>query len=204
MTSNPLPRFLYHLNQNRSRFLWVSHFPGERDPDGMHTVFRFQPQVKAQAIDRYHRCFLRFYPGKAPCQNNQGIGVVSVHVLDDFRGGVGQRISFPSGVFIGGHPTHHAKTSHVVDIDHLHSVEGEVLEVHPIPGVFVPRQIESRTCFSSSSGTVAVFPISVTRAAPSGSPLASGWVTSRLARESPRIFWVCMAMVLMRKEGRPG
>lgn len=43
MASSPLPRLMYHFNQNRSRFLCVSHFTGERDPGAVHAVCRFQP-----------------------------------------------------------------------------------------------------------------------------------------------------------------
>ncbi len=43
MRSNPWRRVFYHLNQNRSRFLCVSYFTGERDPDGMHADCRFHP-----------------------------------------------------------------------------------------------------------------------------------------------------------------
>ena len=37
----------------------------------------------------------------------------------------------------------------------------------------------------------------------SGSPVAPGWVTSKLARASPSRFWVCMAIELMSNSGRP-
>src|ERR1700733_2622288 len=41
------------------------------------------------------------------------------------------------------------------------------------------------------------------RAAPSTSPSRAACVTKRLARESALRFWVCIAIVLMRKSGRP-
>jgi hypothetical protein len=46
-------------------------------------------------------------------------------------------------------------------------------------------------------------PTSVTRDAPKASPPESCCVTSSDARGSPRRFWVCIAIVLIRKIGRP-
>src|ERR1039457_4029121 len=46
-------------------------------------------------------------------------------------------------------------------------------------------------------------PINVTLDEPSGSPLAPGSVTNRLARGSACRFCVCIAIVLTRKMGRP-
>src|SRR5271170_5421942 len=46
-----------------------------------------------------------------------------------------------------------------------------------------------------------MFPSNVTRDAPKGSPIVSGWVTNKLERGSACTFCVCMAIVLMRKTG---
>src|ERR1017187_3675427 len=53
------------------------------------------------------------------------------------------------------------------------------------------------------SGTGSACPTSVTRADPSGSPSATACVTKRLHRGSAFRFCVCMAILLIRKMGRP-
>ena len=112
----------------------------------------------------------------------------------------GQRIGPGAGVFLSRHPPHHAETADEVNARHLQPVIGEVGVLLPIPGVLVARKIQVASLLrrhfrgSAHQGD---------SGSPQGSPDESGCVISRLARGSWCRFWVCMAMLLMKRTGRP-
>ena len=70
-------------------------------------------------------------------------------------------------------------------------------------GLDMLDEMRERASANSAFGTGRTFPTTVTLDAPSGSPSVSCWVTSKLARGSACKFCVCMAIVLIRKMGRP-
>jgi len=70
------------------------------------------------------------------------IAVISVHVLDDAGCNVGKGVRLRTIIFRSGDPAHHAEATHVVNVHHVHAIEGEILEVHPIFAIGVVFQIE--------------------------------------------------------------
>jgi hypothetical protein len=100
-------------------------------------------------------------------------------------------------------PIHHTKASNVVDVDGLESEEAEIGEVNPVAAILVASQVVLPNASYSCSGTASTLPIRVARSDPSASPSAPTWPTNRLHRGSVFRFWVCMAILQMRKMGRP-
>ncbi len=102
---------------------------------------RLQSERKAQAIDRSHRCLGRFDPCMRPGQQDHRIDMVSVHVREDARRGLGQRVRGSMFVVLGLDPSHHAKASDVVEIDGLEPEEAEVGEVDPVAAILVASEV---------------------------------------------------------------
>ncbi len=67
--------------------------------------------------------------------------MVAVHVLDDARGALRERVGSGAGVGLGAHPIHRGEPAHEIDLDHLETPEGEVVEVHPGDRFGMPLEI---------------------------------------------------------------
>ena len=76
-----------------------------------------------------------------PRHQQQRVGMMVVHVLNDARREVRQRIGRGGSVIIGRHPPHHAKSAHVVRFRNGHAVEREITEIHPHLGLRMPFQV---------------------------------------------------------------
>ena len=96
-------RPLHHLHQNLSGVCGITYFPQECNPSTTHSTRGFQPQVKAEAVDCCHRCFLRLNPSKCPSKQSEGIRVVGIHVSHDVGCGISQWIGLCAFVFSGRH-----------------------------------------------------------------------------------------------------
>ena len=68
--------------------------------------------------------------------------MISVHVLENARGCVGERIGARALVVGSFHPAHHTESANIIKIDHLHAIEREVLEIDPILAVLIAGQIK--------------------------------------------------------------
>jgi hypothetical protein len=100
-------------------------------------------------------------------------------------------------------PTHHAEAPDVVEIDGLKPEKAEIGKVDPVAAILVASQVSLTSASYIVPRHSSTLPIMVARAALSASPSAPAWTTKRLHRESVFRFWVCMAILLMRKMGRP-
>ena len=91
--------------------------------------------------------------------------------------------------------------------ERLHQVEGRLAKdsqnSSKPPSSDGPARRSRSQRKASGKKTGGTFPTRVTLDAPSGSPSVSGLVTSKLARASACRFCVCMAMLLIKKIGRP-
>ena len=67
--------------------------------------------------------------------------MIAVHVLDDARRRVGQRIGPRRGIVGGGHPVHRREPADEIEVGDLQPPEPEVLEVRPVAGALVARQV---------------------------------------------------------------
>ena len=72
--------------------------------------------------------------------------MIGIHVLQDAGSRIRQRVWLRLAILLRGDPSHHAEAADVVHIDHVHSEEGEIVEIHPVLAVFVAFQIEP-ACF---------------------------------------------------------
>ena len=194
----------HHLDEYRTSVLWSGDLVEEVDASTLDPFIRLQPEREAQAIDRGHRRLGRFDPCMRPRQQDHRIDMVSVHVREDAGRGLGQRVRGSLFVVPRLDPAHHAKATDVVEIDGLEPEEAEVGEVDPVAAILVASEIflpnrqrcrsqaQVRRCQSGLPGRP--------QAHHRRHPLAP---TKRLHRGSAFRFWVCMAILLMRKMGRP-
>ena len=77
-----------------------------------------------------------------PGEEDQRVGVVGVHVLEDSgRRLPGQRVGLGGGVVLRRHPAHAAVAAHIADAAHLQAPKGEVTEVDVIGRCRVGGQV---------------------------------------------------------------
>src|SRR5208337_1195909 len=107
----------------------------------MHAILRFQPYVKAEAIDRGHLRLLCLNASKPFREQDEHIPMVGIHVLHDVSLVLDQGIELCLGVFRGSNPTHHPEAAHVINVQYVHSVEEEIVKIHPVLAVWVMRQV---------------------------------------------------------------
>ena len=139
-TSHFRARLLHHLYQNLPGFCRVAHFSQECNASAPHAILGFQSRMKAEAVDRGHRCFLRLNACKYPGEQDERILVVSIHVLNDFAYSVSQRVGLRVVIIRVRNPAHHPEATHVINVHHVHPVEGKIFKVHPVLAVSVTRQ----------------------------------------------------------------
>jgi hypothetical protein len=100
-------------------------------------------------------------------------------------------------------PSHHTKSTNIVEVDGLEPEEAEVGEVDPVAAILVTSQVVLSNAgyilFRDSFGLAD----EGRPAAPNASPSIPACPTKRLHRGSAFRFWVCTAILLMRKMGRP-
>jgi len=70
--------------------------------------------------------------------------MVVVHMLNNVTAVINQRIRLRLKVL--SNPSHYSKAAHVVDVQHVHAVAGEIVKIDPVLGVRITREIE-RTSF---------------------------------------------------------
>ena len=107
-------------------------------------------------------------------------------------------------VVAGRHPVHRREATDEVDVEHVQPPEAEVVEIDPVAGALVSREIGGaglRRLTAPRDGAPrpsasAARPPADRRSSPAGS--RAGSRVDRLWR-----LWVCMAIVLMRNKGRP-
>lgn len=75
-------------------------------------------------------------------QQDHRFDVIGVHVRQYVRRNPGKRIRFGMLVVACVHPSHHAKSTHIIDVDGLQPEKAEVGEVDPVPAIFVARKIQ--------------------------------------------------------------
>jgi hypothetical protein len=98
--------------------------------------------MEAETVDRGHRCSLCVEFSVDLREEKESVAVVSVHVIEDALGGVGEGIGLGSGVLRCGYPTHDAEASNVVNVDGFEAEEGEVGEVDPVLAVGMGLEVE--------------------------------------------------------------
>src|SRR5271165_4432779 len=143
----PLTRLLHHLDKHFSGLRRIRNFSQESDARSMHAILGFQADVKAEAIDRGHLRFLCLNASKPFCDQDERVLMVSIHVLHDVALVFNQRIGLRLGVIRSRHPSHHSEATHVINVQYIHSVEGEIVKIDPVLAVWVTRQIDrTRGC----------------------------------------------------------
>src|SRR5712691_6998374 len=66
--------------------------------------------MEAQPVDGGHGGLVGGLACKLPGDQTERIGVIGIHVLDDSRRGLGQRVGQGASVVLGGDPSHHPET----------------------------------------------------------------------------------------------
>src|SRR5580704_1818736 len=173
------PAILQHLDEHGARLAGGRHLAGEADPAALEALVGPYAELEAKTVDPDHLGRARLDAPERTRVQDQRIGVIAIHVLDDAAGDVRQRV-WPGGlVALDGQPVHRPEAADEVDVGEIEPPEREVAEIDPVHRV------------------------RVTRAGASGSSPSPGWTTRRLARGSASRFWVCMARPLMSTSGRP-
>src|ERR1035437_9500827 len=68
--------------------------------------------------------------------------MVGIQVLLDVLPVFRQRIGLVLGEVQGRHPSHHSEAAHVINVQYIHSVKEEIVEIDPVLAVWVTRQID--------------------------------------------------------------
>src|SRR5258708_20206501 len=74
-------------------------------------------------------------------EQDHRIDMVSVHVSQNARGGLGQRVRGGLLVVSCLNPSHHAEAPNIVEVDGLEAEEAEVGEVDPVTAILVASKI---------------------------------------------------------------
>ena len=97
--------------------------------------------LKPQAVHLEHGRLVGRLAREHASEERQRIGVIAVHVLDDARRHLGERVGASGRVGAGFHPVHRGEAADRAEVDDLEPPEGEVVEVDPGRGSRLPRQI---------------------------------------------------------------
>jgi hypothetical protein len=68
--------------------------------------------------------------------------VVGIHMGNDSRRNIRQRIRLRPIVICRLYPAHYPEAAYVVNVQHFHSIKGKVIEVYPVPAVGVALQVK--------------------------------------------------------------
>jgi hypothetical protein len=98
--------------------------------------------MEAEAVDRGHGGGFGFEFGVDFGEEEEGVGVVGVHVVEDALGCVGERVWVGCGVVGSCDPAHDAEATDVVDVEGFEAEEGEVGEVDPVLAVGMGFEVE--------------------------------------------------------------
>ena len=76
--------------------------------------------------------------------------MIGVHVSEDAGRGFGQRVRCSMFVVSSLDPSHHAKATHIVEVDGLEPEEAEVGEAYPVAAVFMASKVlfSNRSCIT--------------------------------------------------------
>src|SRR6185369_7042837 len=115
-------RLLDHFDQHGSGCVTISNFSQKSHPPAVNSVASLHAEMEAQAIDGGHGSLVGSFACKPAGNQHERIGVISIHVLDDSRRNLGERIWRSGSVVPGRDPSHHAKASDEVNVRDLEPV----------------------------------------------------------------------------------
>jgi len=129
----------HHFDQDLSGFFWIAYLSQKSDAGTSHAILGFQADMKPEAIDCDHGCFLRFDVSKFSGEQDERILVIGVHMLNDLGRRIRKRVGRTVLIFRSRYPAHHSEAAHVIDVDYVHAVKGKVFEIHPILAIGVTQ-----------------------------------------------------------------
>src|ERR1700733_10695933 len=100
-----------HLYKNRPGILRISNFPQKSHALAVNSFPGLEPQMEAEPIDRGQAGRIGRFSRKPAGDEKKRIGMILIHVPDDSRRGVGQRIGRRASIIPGCDPSHHAEAS---------------------------------------------------------------------------------------------
>ncbi len=125
----------HHFHEDFASFLAGSHFARKVHALSVDALAGFQANVEAEPVHRGHRRFLRCLSREMARDQDQRFRVIRIHVADDARAGLRQRVRLRGRVIRGRHPAHHAETANEI---YARNFEAEIREVRIIlPGLRV-------------------------------------------------------------------
>ncbi len=133
---------LDHLYECGAGFERGGDLVGEGDAGAFEAFVGFEAEVEAETVDGGHGGFGGFDLGVGAGEEDHGVLMVGVHVIEDSSGEVGEGIGMGVGVVGGLDPAHDAEAADEVEIEDVHAEEGEVGEVDPVFAAFVAGEVE--------------------------------------------------------------
>jgi hypothetical protein len=85
-------RLTDHLHEDSPGTLCILYFSRKRHSSAVNSVTRFEPEMKAQAVDGGYRRLIGIFAGKSARDQTQSVGMIIVHMPNDLWRGFGQRI----------------------------------------------------------------------------------------------------------------
>jgi hypothetical protein len=137
-----VPGLIDHFDQNGAGFGGGGGFAEEGDSGTFDTCRGLDADVEAETVYGRHDGGFGVEVGVDAGEEDEGVGVVGVHVREDAVGGVGEGVGLGEGVIGGGDPTHDAEATDVVDVNGVETEEGEVVEVDPVVAVGVGLEVD--------------------------------------------------------------
>src|SRR5471030_294680 len=92
----------------------------------MNSVAGLKPEMESEAVYGGHGSFSGGFARKPASDQKQRIGMIGIHVPDDFLRRFGQGIGPGAGVFLGRDPPHYTEAADEVDTRHIKPVIREV------------------------------------------------------------------------------
>ena len=124
-------QFGEHRDERGPRRLQRGDLGGEGDAPGGELGPAADAEPEAEPVHRHHLRRVRGNPAEHAGEDEERVRVVAVHVLDDARRALRERIGPSRRIGLGAHPVHRGEPAHEVDLGHFETPEGEVVEVHP-------------------------------------------------------------------------
>ena len=135
------PGLLDHFDEHFPCLLRGCYLTEKVDTGAFDSFLCLQSKRESEAVHGGHgRLDCRDLRIRA-CDQDHRIDVIGVHVREDAGRGLGQRVRCSMFVVPSLDPSHHAKTTHIVEVDGLEPEEAEVGEVYPVAAIFMASKI---------------------------------------------------------------